>query len=148
MFPTLLPQALSTQDTGPKECWIRCAFMSHNTVMNSFDMTYRAASELFMLFSAKPYKWSLFHNSPLLGRMLLIWLYMQTSCTINSATAGLDRIISLWREKYFQGKIHPPPAAATWAMLLEFHPKRAYFFLLTTNNSRQNRAYFSLLTTK
>lgn len=75
--------------------------------------------------------------SPLLGGIHFIWLYMQTSCTINTATTGLDPLLSLWREKHFQGKMHPPPEVATSAAPTELHPKRAYFSPLTTNNSRQ-----------
>lgn len=75
--------------------------------------------------------------SPLLGGIHLIWLHMQTSCTINTASTGLDPLLSLWREKHLQGKMHPPPEVVTWATPTELHPKRAYFSPLTTNNSRQ-----------
>lgn len=75
--------------------------------------------------------------SPLLGGIHLIWLHMQTSCARNTATTGLDPLLSLWREKHFQGKMHPPLEVATWAMPAELHRKRAYFSSLTTNNCRQ-----------
>lgn len=62
-FPIPLPQAPSTQDTGPDGCWVRCAFMSSNTGTNSYVLTYRAASELFTFISAKPYKRILFRHA-------------------------------------------------------------------------------------
>lgn len=69
MFPILLPQALSTQGTGPDGCWVRCAFMSYNMGTNSYVLTHSAASELCTLISAKPYKRSLFHNTCFFSRI-------------------------------------------------------------------------------
>lgn len=74
MFPTPLPQAPSTEDAGPDGCWVRCAFMSSNTGTNSYVLTYRAASELFMGISAKPHKRTLFHNTCFFSHIRVIHL--------------------------------------------------------------------------
>lgn len=141
MFPTLLPQALSTQHTGPEGCWIRCAFMSYNMVMNSFVLTQRAASEFFMLFSAKPYKPSLVHNtcffSPVGKNTYLashagILHYKLCHCRFRSE-------LSVCEEKSTSRAkctllLQQPLELCCLNLTLKFH---TYFSLLTTYNSRQ-----------